>query len=246
VTQHKPLSNVLANLSLAVGCALVLTAPAAAQGSRNVAAAPGQTKANAANPGDTNPHATALAGFEKRLEDYVAMKKKLDNGLPSAATSDNTAAVEARQKMLADRIKGARQRAQPGDLFGDAGPILKQIIEKDAQNRGVHDAYAAMQEVPSQNPPQLNAAYPEKAALATVPPLILVNLPRLPDNLEYRFMGRDMILRDRDANLILDFIVGAVPAIKPQTPTRQPATTAPPAKPTGTAGATAPAPSSPR
>jgi hypothetical protein len=45
----------------------------------------------------------------------------------------------------------------------------------------------------------VNAIYPEKAALATVPPLILVNLPRLPDGLEYRFMGRDLILRDRDA-----------------------------------------------
>ena len=52
---------------------------------------------------------------------------------------------------------------------------------------------------------------PEKAALATVPPLILVNLPRLPDGLEYRFMGRDLILRDRDANLIVDFVSGAVP-----------------------------------
>jgi hypothetical protein len=60
----------------------------------------------------------------------------------------------------------------------------------------------------------VNTLYPEKAALATVPPLILVNLPRLPDGLEYRFMGRDLILRDRDANVVVDFVPGAVPVLK--------------------------------
>jgi hypothetical protein len=71
-----------------------------------------------------------------------------------------------------------------------------------------------MQEVPPKSPPMVNTLYPEKAALATVPPLILANLPRLPDGLEYRFMGRDLILRDRDANLVVDFVAGAVPVLK--------------------------------
>jgi hypothetical protein len=53
------------------------------------------------------------------------------------------------------------------------------------------------------------------ASALPVPPLILVNLPRLPDGLEYRFMGRDLILRDRDANIIVDFLPGAVPVLKP-------------------------------
>ena len=92
---------------------------------------------------------------------------------------------------------------------------LGDFVQGDAQTRGVRDAYATMQEVPGNSPPTVNALYPEKAALATVPPLILVNLPRLPDGLEYRFMGRDLILRDREANVIIDFIPGAVPIIKP-------------------------------
>ena len=54
----------------------------------------------------------------------------------------------------------------------------------------------------------MNADYPETAALATVPPLILARLPRLPDGLEYRFMGRDLILRDTNANLIVDLDPG--------------------------------------
>jgi hypothetical protein len=40
---------------------------------------------------------------------------------------------------------------------------------------------------------------------------LLDALPRLPEGLEYRFMGNDLILRDTKANLIVDFINNAVP-----------------------------------
>ena len=113
------------------------------------------------------------------------------------------------------RIQAARKAAKRGDVFGDAGPYFIRIIERDTKARGLRDAFNAMQEVPSQSPVAVNAVYPEKAALATVPPMILVNLPRLPDGIEYRFMGRDLILRDREANLIVDFLPGAVPVLKP-------------------------------
>ena len=45
-----------------------------------------------------------------------------------------------------------------------------------------------------------------------MPPLILDALPRLPEGLEYRFMGNDLILRDTQANLIADVVNGAFPA----------------------------------
>jgi hypothetical protein len=158
---------------------------------------------------------TALKAFTKRVDDYVALKKKLSDGLDKPKTGDvATAKVQRHQDTLASRLMTARRDAKPGDVFGEAAPLLKQTIKKDTETRGMADAYAAMEEVPAKSPPAVNSLYPEKAALATVPPLILVNLPRLPDGLEYRFMGRDLILRDREANLIVDFIPGAVPAIK--------------------------------
>jgi hypothetical protein len=161
-----------------------------------------------------NPHAARLHGFAERLDAYVALKKKLEAGLRQPQPSDRTTAVEQHRTELAERIKEARRGAKQGDLFGDAQPIVKEIIAKDAENRGARDKYAAMQEVPAHSPPAVDTPYPEKAPLATVPPLILVNLPRLPDGLEYRFMGRDLVLRDQAANLIVDFVPGAVPAFK--------------------------------
>lgn len=158
----------------------------------------------------------ALTSFSARLNDYLALKKSLDRGVPDVKPGDkDTGKTEQVQQTLAMRIQVARKDAKPGDIFGSQGTLIKRTIERDTQTRGVRDAFNTMQEVPAQSPPAVNAVYPEKAALATVPALILVNLPRLPDGLEYRFMGRDLILRDREANVIVDFIPGAVPVLKP-------------------------------
>jgi len=39
----------------------------------------------------------------------------------------------------------------------------------------------------------------------------LAQLPMLPEELEYRLVDRRLLLRDRDANLIVDVLVGAEP-----------------------------------
>src|SRR5207342_3557637 len=120
--------------------------------------------------------------------------------------TDSPAQNDARRRALAQGIRAARNDAKPGDIFGTAGRLFRGMIQQDARERSVRDSYAAMQEVPRDYPPRVNLDYPERAALATVPPLILKRLPPLPDGIEYRFMGRDLILRDATANLIMDFI----------------------------------------
>jgi len=59
--------------------------------------------------------------------------------------------------------------------------------------------------------PVINKTYPADAALPTVPPLLLSELPRLPDNLQYRFFGRHVAILDGDVQIILDFVADALP-----------------------------------
>lgn len=166
---------------------------------------------------DTQPPVNArFKGFIARANQYLAQQKKLEKELklPPLKPTDQPTRVEVHERGLAEGIRTARLNAKPGDIFGDAADELKRVIKEDAKTRSVRDAYAAMQEVPVQNPPHVNAEYPERAPLATVPPLILKRLPVLPDGLEYRFMGRDLILRDAKANLIIDYIQDAVPTVQ--------------------------------
>jgi hypothetical protein len=161
-----------------------------------------------------NAQGAAIKGFLDRVNDYIALQKKEDDGLPKLQPREDTSKTEVHQRALAARIRLAREHASPGDLFRDAAPLIREIVLQDAQSRAPQEKKAQMEEVPRKDPLKVNAEYPEKAALATVPPLLLEQLPRLPEGLEYRFMGRDLILRDTKANLIADFINEAVPIVK--------------------------------
>lgn len=160
-----------------------------------------------------NPDGERLKAFQDRLQQYVDLQHKAEGQLSSLGKTDEPAKTEAHRKALADAIRRARPDARQGDIFGDAGEQLRLIIKQDAHNRSTRDALAAMKEVQKMKP-RVNAEYPEQAALATVPPLILQRLQQLPDGMEYRFMGRDLILRDVKANLIIDFVHEAVPTVR--------------------------------
>jgi hypothetical protein len=56
----------------------------------------------------------------------------------------------------------------------------------------------------------VNAKYPPNAPLSTMPPTVLLNLPKLPQGLEYRFVGKHLILFDSKANLIVDILRNAI------------------------------------
>ena len=57
---------------------------------------------------------------------------------------------------------------------------------------------------------EVNATYPESQPLPTMPPNLLASLPKLPEDLEYRIIGRHLILRDVHANIIVDYIPNAI------------------------------------
>ena len=61
-------------------------------------------------------------------------------------------------------------------------------------------------------PLRVNDRYPRNMPLQSTPPTLLLNLPRLPDELHYRIVGRDLVLYDVTADLIVDLISNAVPA----------------------------------
>ena len=160
-----------------------------------------------------NPQAQVMAKFSERVAGYLALQKQVEGKLPTQKETNDLERIKVHIATLAVGIRAARADAKSGDIFNGAAEQFRQIIKQDARSRSVRDAFAAMQEVPNRTPARVNADYPETAALATVPPLILNRLQRLPDGVEYRFMGRDLILRDTRANLIVDVLHEAVPTV---------------------------------
>lgn len=58
---------------------------------------------------------------------------------------------------------------------------------------------------------QINQSYPGNVPLQSTPPTLLLNLPQLPKGLEYRLLDNELVLRDADANIVVDYILNALP-----------------------------------
>ena len=69
---------------------------------------------------------------------------------------------------------------------------------------------AILEDNPGDIPYRTNRPYPRDLPLSTVPPSVLGVLPALPDDVQYRFVDRDLILYDTRANMILDRIESAI------------------------------------
>ena len=84
-----------------------------------------------------------------------------------------------------------------GRVFGGPdGAALKASIMDE--NPGVPDL-------------KVNDRYPDTVPLSTIPPQVLEGLPRLPEEMEFRFVGNDLILMDTHAHIVADFVRNAFP-----------------------------------
>jgi hypothetical protein len=178
--------------------ALLMTAPVAAR------QAPPRQR--------VNTQGAALQEFQQRLDAYLQLRATLIRALKPLTETPDAAELAARRGALAAALKKARAAAKPGDLVPAA--VAAQIaatIRDDFARRTAADERATFSEVPQAPRPAINQTYPADAALPTVPPLLLRNLPRLPDNLQYRFYGRHVLLLDGDAQIVLDYIANVLP-----------------------------------
>lgn len=167
-----------------------------------------------------NPDAQLFKEFSNRVKLYVNWQKKLERELPHVPDKADATTIAAHKKALTDSMRQARASAQPGDIFfSDVQPLFKRIIsanlrgpEGRAIRHAVHTGNPKDEEgTPSKIRVRVNEPYPDGEPLSNVPPDLLLNLPALPDSMTYRFVGRDLILRDSKAGLIVDFIRGAIP-----------------------------------
>jgi hypothetical protein len=146
--------------------------------------------------------ACIVADFSTRVREYFELRSELEKALPALTVTDDPTEIRTGVRALANRIRVARAEAKQGDMFTPTISVEFRkalVLEMDA------DTWAAiMDDNPGEFSNQINSTYPEGKPLSTVPPNILAVLPTLPDDIQYRFLGRHLILLDTRANVILD------------------------------------------
>ena len=157
----------------------------------------------------------AAAEFESRVNAYVSLHRRLEGATPTTSISADYAQVLTAIEALGAKIRAARQDARRGDVFTpDVECWFRQMIESSLRGCDTSAVYATLNE---ENPPnarfavQINGRWPKGASHGPMPPRLLADLPRLPDDLQYRFIDRDLVLWDAHANLVVDFIRRALP-----------------------------------
>jgi hypothetical protein len=159
-----------------------------------------------------------LKEFDDRVKRYMELHKLVKSTIPPMKTTTDPTKIAAHEAAMDARLRAARAGAQQGDIFIPAiQPYFVQVIR--SETKGAAGA-KAREMIKEGNPSEgnstgisvkANGMYPGDAPLSTVPPDLLRKLPPLPKELEYRFVGRHLILRDVAANIIVDYIPNAAP-----------------------------------
>ncbi len=158
-----------------------------------------------------NPLAATLKAFSDRVDAYEKLRKQVKGKVGPLRKTDDPAAIAARQRAIGEGIRQARADAKEGDLFTPpVAEVIRRFIARDLARRKPVERHAFVVSQPDA-PVAVNQFYPAGVPFATVPPRLLKQLPVLPEGLEYRFVGNALILRDADANLVVDRLPDAIP-----------------------------------
>lgn len=145
-----------------------------------------------------------LSDFTAKMDAYAALRRSLEEGLPPLAVTDNPSDIHRAERLLAERIRKARANAGRGSIFTeDIRRSFRQLL-RPVTNAGTCEAIR--DDNPGEFQYAINSEYPKGKPVSTVPASILAVLPRLPEDVWYRFLDRDLILHDSRANIILDRI----------------------------------------
>jgi len=161
-----------------------------------------------------NPTAAAVNAFQHRVAEYMKVHEQAEAKVPDLKETGDPQKIATREAALGETIRSMRAGAKPGDVFAEEfRPLLLQLIRDDFASRSAKDRRALVEELPAKFQLTVNMTYPATLPLVTVPAKLLVVLPRLPEDLEYRILGRHLLLHDVKANIVVDFVRDAVPTI---------------------------------
>lgn len=189
-----------------VVCALLLISSSAvvAQNDQKAALAP-----PVVSPADK----VVIQAFEKQVKEYVSVRNKLKENAPKLSKDSTPEQMQAYRTALEQSLRSARAGAKRGDLFRpEASDYIRRTLKNEFQGKDRKELRETMFETETQGVVlRVNYPYAQTAELSEMPATLLTKLPQLPKEVRYRFVGRNMLLVDRESNVIIDYMPDALP-----------------------------------
>jgi hypothetical protein len=151
--------------------------------------------------------------FEKRVNEYVDLRKKLRANAPKLSKDSTPEQIHAYRTTLEQSLRHARAGAKRGDLFRpETSAYIRRTLKNEFQGKDRRELRDQIFETETQGVVlRVNYPYAQSAELSEMPATLLAKLPQLPQEVRYRFVGRNMLLVDRESNVIIDYMPDALP-----------------------------------
>ena len=159
-----------------------------------------------------NPDAAVLADFKSRINAYMKLREEAIKDAPPLKETKDPAKIKAAQDAMSTEIRAARANAARGEIFTpEITAQFRRMLSPELKGDEGRDAKAIIKDdAPTNVTFKVNAKYPEGAPVPTVPASLLLNLPTLPEPLQFRIIEKHLILLDEDADVIVDYALNII------------------------------------
>jgi hypothetical protein len=190
---------------LCLGVSLAVASAVFAQESKNAALAPPAV----VSPADK----AAIDVFEKQVNAYVELRKKIRASAPKLSKDSTPEQLHAYRTALEESLRNSRAGAKRGELFRpETADYIRRTLKTEFQGKDRRELRDTIFETETQGVVlRVNYPYAENAELSEMPATLLAKLPQLPKEVRYRFVGRNLLLVDRESNVIIDYMPDALP-----------------------------------
>lgn len=172
-----------------------------------------------------SPHATTaqnvlssrdkatMLDFERQAKEYSILREGLEEKLPKLSKDATADQIEAHKMVFQKSVQSARSDAKQGQIFTPrASQLIRKIIRYEFRGKDRAELRASVLEADTKGVVlKINVPYPDSKEQVEMPPTLLLSLPQLPKHLRFRFVGRSLLLLDRENGLIIDYMTNALP-----------------------------------
>jgi len=144
----------------------------------------------------------------------VRLRNRVKQKIPKLSKKSTPEEIQANKKAFAAALAAARAGTKPGDLFAsDVADYIRATLKREFKGTDRKEVRKIVLDAETKIPVPLkvNYPYPDPKEFTEMPPTLLLQLPRLPKQLKYRYVGRNLLLVDTDNNLIIDYMLDALP-----------------------------------
>lgn len=154
-----------------------------------------------------------VAKFEGDVKGYARLRELLEERLDKLPKDATPEQIKAHKTAFEEIVRKNRPGAKQGDIFTpQAARYIRNLIKREYRGQKLKELREEIMEAETQGVAvRVNYTYPESKELTQIPPTLLLKLPQLPKQVKYRFVGRHLLLVDRENGLIVDYMLNALP-----------------------------------